>query len=161
MIRNVTQNDASQLTEIYNYYIKNTVITFEKSEINEQEMANRISENLSENLPWIVFEEDSDLLGYAYASKWKSRCSYRFSVEVTVYLHNEIKGKGFGSQLYKELINQIKELKYHALIGGISLPNEASIKLHEKFGFKKVAHFKEVGYKFNKFIDVGYWELIL
>ena len=161
MIRQVNKNDAEQLTIIYNYYVKNTIITFEEIEIDKQEMTKRIAENLLENLPWIVFEEDSNLLGLAYASQWKSRCSYRHSVEVTVYLDKDCKGKGIGSQLYEKLIQQIKESKYHALLGGISLPNEASIKLHEKFGFKKVAHFKEVGYKFNKFIDVGYWELIL
>ena len=161
MIRQVNKNDAEQLTIIYNYYVKNTIITFEEIEIDKQEMTKRIAENLLENLPWIVFEEDSNLLGLAYASQWKSRCSYRHSVEVTVYLDKDCKGKGIGSQLYEKLIQQIKESKYHALLGGISLPNEASIKLQEKFGFKKVAHFKEVGYKFNKFIDVGYWELIL
>ena len=141
--------------------IKNTIITFEENEITEQEMSSRVLENLSAKLPWVVFKENGILLGFAYASKWKSRCSYKYSVEVTVYLRNETEGKGFGSLLYQELIRQLKELKYHALLGRISLPNEASIKLHEKFGFKKVAHFKEVGYKFNKFIDVGYWELVL
>ena len=161
MIRSVNKNDAAQLAKIYNYYIKNTIVTFEEHEIEVLEMVKRISENQASNLPWIVFEEDGNILGFAYSSNWKSRCSYRFSVEVTVYLDHECKGRGIGSQLYEELIKQIKELKYHALLGGISLPNEASIKLHEKFGFKKVAQFKEVGFKFNKFIDVGYWELVL
>jgi len=107
-----------------------------------------------------VYSEGNKTLGYAYASKWKSRCAYKYSVETTVYLRPEVKGQGIGSKLYKELLTQLKEKNIHAAIGGIALPNDASIALHEKLGFKKIGQFKEVGYKFDKWIDVGYWELI-
>ena len=121
-------------------------------------MKNRIQ---SSKLPWLVFEENEKILGYAFASEWKSRCAYKYSVECSVYLGTNYKGKGIGIQLYKEWLQKLNELNYNTVIAGIALPNDASIKFHEKFGFEKVAHFKEVGYKFNKFIDVGYWQLDL
>ena len=123
-------------------------------------MTQRIHETIS-SLPWIVIEDEGQVVGYAYASRWKSRCAYRYSVETTVYLSNAATGKGFGSLLYEHLIAELRQRSIHSLIGGIALPNAASVSLHEKFGFEKVAHFKEVGWKFNQWIDVGYWELII
>lgn len=96
------------------------------------------------------------MIGYAYASKWKGRCAYRYSVEVSVYLHAEQSGQGMGTALYSALFKQLSELGYHVAIGGIALPNAASVALHEKFGMKKVAHFKEIGFKFGQWVDVGY-----
>lgn len=160
MIRQVTTNDAKEITEIYNYYIKHTIITFEETPVTEEEIKERIA-IVSSNLPWIVYEENNRIIGYAYASEWKSRCAYKHSLESTVYLQKGLFGKGIGTLLYTELIKQIGQTNCHALIGGIALPNDASIALHEKLGFEKVAQFKEVGYKFGKWIDVGYWELLM
>lgn len=160
MIRDISINDAKRIAEIYNYYIKSTVITFEEDVVTENEMIERIK-TTSSNLPWIVYEENNEILGYAYAREWKSRCAYKYSVESTVYLHQNKHGKGLGTKLYQELLKRIRNNNVHAIIGGIALPNNASIALHEKLGFEKVAHFKEVGYKFEKWIDVGYWELVL
>ncbi len=159
MIRTATIQDAKEICEIYNYYILNSIVTFEEEIVAVSEMNNRI-EQITAKLPWIVYEESGELLGYAYASEWKSRCAYKHSVESTVYLKPGAMGKGIGSKLYDELINRLKKIKVHAVIGGIALPNESSIALHEKFGFKKIGQFKEVGFKFEKWIDVGYWELI-
>ncbi|WP_321318435.1 arsinothricin resistance N-acetyltransferase ArsN1 family B [Labilibaculum sp.] len=160
MIKNVCFSDAEDICKIYNHYIKNTVITFEENEVSPKEMESRIF-SITAKLPWIVFSENGKMYGYAYASEWKSRCAYKYSVETTVYLHPDARGKGIGTMLYQELIRKLLKLDLHAAIGGIALPNDASVALHEKIGFGKVAHFKEVGYKFNKWIDVGYWELIL
>ncbi len=157
MIRKIQIDDAKKICDIYNYYIKSTIITFEEELVSEVEMTDRIK---SATLPWLVFEENEKIPGYAFASEWKSRCAYKYSVEISIYLDTNFKGKGIGQQLYNELLQQLKELKYQTIIAGISLPNEASVKFHEKFGFEKVAHFKKVGYKFNKFIDVGYWQLL-
>jgi len=159
MIRQVKSEDATQVCDIYNYYVEQTIVTFEESAVSVPDMESRIIENTSK-YPWIVYSEGNKTLGYAYASKWKSRCAYKYSVETTVYLRPEVKGQGIGSKLYKELLTQLKEKNIHAAIGGIALPNDASIALHEKLGFKKIGQFKEVGYKFDKWIDVGYWELI-
>jgi len=160
MLRNIQPDDAAQICEIYNHYVLNTIITFEESPVSEHEMKSRI-EQITRKLPWIVYEKNHKIIGYAYASAWKSRCAYKFSVESTVYLKKGEEGKGIGTILYKELIAQLEKKGYRAIIGGIALPNNASIALHEKYGFQKIGQFIEVGYKFNTWIDVGYWELIL
>lgn len=160
MIRPVKVKDANKIAAIYNYYIEKTVITFEENQVTSKEIENRIAEK-TRKLPWLVFEEGGEVLGYAYASPWAGRCSYRFSAEVTVYLNVNAKGKGIGSKLYSELLTQLKALNYHVVIGGVTLPNVASVALHEKFGFEKVAHYKEIGFKFDRWLDVGYWQLLL
>jgi L-amino acid N-acyltransferase YncA len=95
------------------------------------------------------------------ATKWRERFAYRFSVEVTVYLAPTFTGNGVGSQLYDALFSVLKSRSIHSVIGGITLPNLASVALHEKFGLEKVAHFKEVGFKFEQWKDVGYWQGVL
>lgn len=160
MIRNVTLNDAVIITEIYNYYIKNSIATFDEEPVEIVYFESKIKE-VTKRFSWYVFEKDNEVLGYAYANSWNTRSAYYKTAEVSVYLKPNIVNKGIGTSLYKKLINELKEQNYHVVIGGISLPNEASVRLHEKFGFEKVAHFKEVGYKFNKWVDVGYWQLTL
>jgi phosphinothricin acetyltransferase len=158
VIREAVATDASALARIYNHYVATTVITFEEEEIHASEMARRIEDIRSASLPWLVAERAGTVVGYAYASKWRPRSGYRFSVEVTVYVDPECPGQGVGSRLYDELLPRLQARGIHSVIGGIALPNEASRALHEKFGFVKVAHFKEVGFKFDKWIDVAYWE---
>ncbi|MBL7930499.1 MAG: N-acetyltransferase [Bacteroidia bacterium] len=160
MIRIATPNDAQRIAEIYNYYITNTTVTFEEEPVSAEIMKERISE-VQQEYPWLVYEKEGRVVAYAYAGAWKSRCAYRYSVETSVYLEHGLAGKGIGSELYKELLSHLQGLNLHGIIGGIALPNEACIALHEKFGFEKVAHFKEVGHKFNKWIDVTYYEKIL
>src|SRR4029450_10891594 len=111
--------------------------------------------------PCLVAESGAGVVGYAYATKWKARSAYRFSVETTVYLAAGLGRRGLGSRLYEELFRVLKEKGVHAAIGGIALPNDASVALHEKFGMRKVAHFEQVGFKFGKWVDVAYWERIL
>jgi len=159
MIRAVEIQDAKAITGIYNYYIASTVITFEEELIGTNEINNRIQAVQKAKLPWLVAENESgQVVGYAYATKWRDRFSYRFSVEVTVYLSPQHAGKGLGTLLYAELFKQLKASNIHSVIGGITLPNAASIAVHEKFGMKKVAHFTEVGFKFEQWHDVGYWQ---
>ena len=160
MIRSATIEDAAQICDIYNYYVLETTITFEEQPVSPEEMKQRISETL-EGLPWLVWEDGGRIQGFAYASKWKSRSGYRYSVESTVYLHPDMHGKGIGSRLYQELLNKLRQHGIHAVIGGIVLPNAASMALHEKLGFKKIVEFKEVGRKFDRWINVGYWQLLL
>jgi L-amino acid N-acyltransferase YncA len=160
MLRLATTADAAAISAIYNHYVVNTIVTFEEEPISAAEMARRIEEVI-ESSPWFVCTEHGRILGYAYAGKWKSRCAYRFSVESTVYLDKEATGRGLGTQLYTALIADLKKRGIHGIIGGVALPNAASVALHEKLGFQKVAHFKEVGWKYEKWIDVGYWELLL
>jgi len=153
-------NDAPRICDIYNYYIENTTVSFEEEPVYLAEMEKRIAE-VCTSMPWMAYEEKERVLGYAYADGWKARSAYRFSVEATVYLEKGSTGKGVGTELYKKLLGELKERRIHAVMAGIALPNETSRRLHERLGFEKVAHFKEEGFKFNKRIDVGCWELIL
>lgn len=157
-IRDAAIGDAKAVAGIYNHYILNTTITFEEQAVTDTDMAQRISDVQGAGLPWLVVESDGEVVGYAYATKWRVRHAYRFSVESTVYLAPELSGKGLGRALYTELLLRLATGGYHLVIGGIALPNAASIALHEKMGFEQVAQFREVGFKFDRWLDVGYWE---
>jgi phosphinothricin acetyltransferase len=161
LIRPATVGDCEAIARIYNHYILNTAVTFEEQAVSGSDMAERINEISSDALPWLVAEQAPEVAGYAYASKWKGRCAYRFSVEITVYLDPAATGRGLGTKLYEALFAALRSNSIHVVIGGIALPNPASVALHERFGLQKVAHFKEVGFKFNRWIDVGYWQASL
>ena len=160
-IRPVRESDAGAIAGIYNPYVLGSCITFETEAVGAPEMEQRIAETLESSLPWLVAEASGKVVGYAYATKWKGRCAYRYSVESTVYLDPAHTGRGFGLLLYAALIEAIRTSSMHAVIGGIALPNAASVALHEHLGFKKVAHFEQVGYKQDRWVDVGYWQLLL
>ncbi len=162
MIRSAITEDAKEIVEIYNHYILNDHCTFEIEPINQDEMNLRIEKvQQALNLPWIVLLIEDKILGYAYATQWKPREAYARTAEVSVYLKKNATGKGYGKLLYEELIMRLRALGLHALLAGISLPNDSSIRLHESLGFEKVGQLKAVGNKFDRWIDVGYWELIL
>lgn len=158
-IRNVKLKDARQIADIYNYYVLETHHSFETEALSVNEMMDRV-DAITESCPFLVCEQDGEIVGFAYGTHYKPRSAYKHSVEVSVYLKNDSKQKGIGTRLYEKLFQEIEKMNVHAIIAGISLPNEASIKLHEKFGFEKVAHFREVGFKMERWIDVGYWEII-
>jgi L-amino acid N-acyltransferase YncA len=160
MIRSATIEDAVRISEIYNHYVLHSTITFEEQAVPVDEMRQRIAE-VRDGLPRLVWVEDHAVQGFAYGRKWKGRTAYRYYVESTVYLAEGSTGKGIGSTLYEALFAELRQRRLHTVIGGIALPNEASVALHEKIGFEKVSHFREVGWKFDKWIDVGYWQLIL
>ncbi len=160
MIRSATLDDSARIAEIYNHYVLHSTVTFEEQVVPVEEMRQRIAEVLV-GLPWLVWIENGVIQGFAFGSKWKVRSGYRHSVESTVYLAQGATGKGMGSALYQALLGELRQRPIHTVIGGVALPNDASIALHEKLGFKKVAHFREVGRKFDKWIDVGYWQLVL
>jgi L-amino acid N-acyltransferase YncA len=158
MIRNVQIEDAQELLDIYNYYVVNTVITFDLEALSLDAFKEKIT-TVSADYPFIVYEENSEILGYAYGSKFRPKPAYNNTVESTVYLKHGAQGKQIGSKLYNELLFLLKQKNVHVVLGVLTLPNEASVKLHEKFGFKEVAHLKEVGLKFGKWQDVGFWQL--
>lgn len=160
MIRSVRTSDAAAVSSIYNEYIKTSAATFEEDPVPAEAMAGRIK-SVTRNFPWLVMEEDGAVVGYTYARKWRDRAAYRYTVETGTYLDPRFTGKGIGTKLKKALLDELKARGFHTVISGISLPNPASVALCENFGFKKVAHFSEVGHKFGKWIDVGYWQLKL
>ncbi|MDW6005334.1 GNAT family N-acetyltransferase [Vibrio mangrovi] len=161
-IRDVCSDDAAAIAEIYNHYIDNTVITFEEEPVAADVIAQRIRKIQQAGLPWLVAEsEDGVVLGYAYASLWKERSAYRFTVESSVYLAKDTRGKGVGSTLYRSLLTWLQQRGIRHVMGVVALPNERSVGLHEKLGFMKVGEFKEIGFKFNRPVSVGYWQLEL
>jgi len=161
LIRDARDSDAEHIVEIYNHYISTSHATFELDPIGADEMRSRIRASFQNGYPFLTAEADGKILGYAYGHQYRERPAYRNSVEVSVYVGDESAGQGIGSALYQKLIPALVDSGFHAIIAGISLPNEASIRLHEKFGFEKVAHFRRVGRKFDRWIDVGYWQLLV
>jgi L-amino acid N-acyltransferase YncA len=159
-IRACTATDISAVCDIYNHYIEHTVITFEETPLTVAQMQERIEATM-QLFPWLVCELAGEIVGYAYASKWKDRSAYKHTAEVTVYLHPDKTGMGIGSALYRVLLEQLAAQNKHVLLACIAVPNAASEKLHEQFGFHQVAHFPEVGFKFNRWLDVGYWQKTL
>lgn len=157
-IRAAEPRDAAAIAALYNHYVETTIVTFEEEPVSSEEMVRRIEEVRADSLPWLVAEQDGRVVGYASSRKWKSRSAYRFAVEVTVYVAPGNARSGIGSRLYSGLFPLLEARGIHAVIAGIALPNEASVALHEKFGMRKVAHFPEVGFKFGRWIDVGYWQ---
>lgn len=158
LIRDATALDAAAIAAIYNPYILDSTISFEEEAVTADDMSARMAAVQEGGLPWLVLERDGVVAGYAYATKWRVRHAYRFSVETTVYLAPPHAGQGGGTALYTALLERLRVAGCHLAIGGIAQPNPASVALHERMGYRKVAHFGEVGFKFGRWIDVGYWE---
>jgi len=159
---------AAEICAIYNHYIENTTISFEEIPLRQTEIEERIR-GISVKYPYLVWlDEASDggtdgnvVNGYAYINTWKERSAYRYSAETSIYVRDGFQGKGLGGKLMEALLQEVRKTDIHALVAGITLPNDQSVALHEKFGFKKIGRFMEVGRKFGKWLDMGYWELVL
>ncbi|TWT76898.1 Phosphinothricin N-acetyltransferase [Posidoniimonas polymericola] len=159
-IRDATPADFDAIAAVYNHYIANTVVTFELEPVTPEEIGRRI-ETVTRDNPWLVLETGEGVVGYAYASRWHARAAYRHTLETSVYLSPAACGNGHGRRLYDELLRRLEGRGVHVLMAGIALPNAASVTLHERLGFVKAAHYTEVGYKFDRWIDVGYWQKTL
>ena len=158
MIRAVDAKDSKKIADIYNHYILNSTATFEEHSVLHNDIAERLKKVKQQGLPWLVSEVDGDLEGYAYANSWNSRSAYRFTVEVSVYVSQSGFSGGVGTRLYETLFAKLKDLSIQEVIAIITLPNDKSIALHEKFNMRKVAHLERVGFKFDHWLDVGYWQ---
>ena len=158
IVRPCIENDSDAICLIYNYYISQTAVTFEETPVLEEVMSERIKE-YTKNYPWLVLENTSgNVVGYAYARQWSQRSAYKNTAEISVYIHHKESGNGYGSVLYKDLLSALSIPGLHTVIATITLPHDASVRLHELHGFRKVSHFKEIGRKFNRWIDVGHWQ---
>ena len=159
LIRQATLDDLDQITEIYNYYIENTAITFDtKAWLSE------------ERLPWfnqfatgsryqcLVLVLEGRVRGYACSHQFRPKAAYDRSIETTVYLDQSVKGHGLGKDLYNKLLEILDQLDIHRIYGIITVPNDASIKLHTDMGYKQVGLFNEVGFKFNRYWDTVWME---
>jgi len=161
IIRKPLSTDTQKICDIYNHYVANTAITFEVEPVTLSEMERRIKGIVNNGFPYFIGEVGNKVIGYYYINTWNKRKAYDSTAEITIYLDKDEKGKGYGSILFLHLLKHLDKNKYHVLLAGITIPNEGSIRLHEKFGFKKVSHMKEIGRKFDEWRDVGHWQLIL
>lgn len=159
MIRIATVSDAQAICDIYNPYVENTIVSFEETPVDAATMAQRITD-IRQRYPWYVAEDAGCIVGYAYAGSWRPRVAYRHAVETSVYLAADAARRGLGRALYAAILDELPRKGYRCAMGGIALPNDASVALHEAMGFVKVAHFKDVGFKFGQWIDVGYWQRV-
>jgi L-amino acid N-acyltransferase YncA len=160
-LRDATPNDAGAIAAIYNHFVLTTSISFEEEPASEADFRQRIAAVHNAGLPYLVAIVDGEIAAYAYATPWRVRSAYRYSVESSVYVARDKPRRGLGRALYGALLERLRGAGIHIVIGGIALPNDASVALHEAMQFKKVAHFAEVGRKFERWVDVGYWELKL
>lgn len=159
MIRKAEKEDAGAIAAIYNHYVVHTAITFETEPVSEEEMRGRII-RISAEYPYFVYEKDGLVVGYCYAALWKKRKAYGRTVESTVYVAPDRKREGIGRALMVRLMESLHRMHVHAVVACISIPNDESIALHEKQGFTKASHFRQVGWKFERWQDVGDWEFV-
>jgi phosphinothricin acetyltransferase len=159
-IRSASIDDASGIADIYNHYVLTSHATFELEPVDPEEMARRVRQTLALGFPFLIALDDQ-VAGYSYGRPFRPRPGYRHAVEVAVYVHPEHQGAGIATKLYKHLFPELVAMGSHTLVATIALPNEASVSLHERFGFAKAGHFREVGRNFDRWIDVGYWQLLL
>lgn len=160
-IEDASVQDAEAIAEIYNPYVLGSTATFEMDAIDAAEMARRMAAVQDAGLPWLLARQGDAVLGYAYASSWKTRAAYARTVETSIYLAPQACGAGFGKRLYVALLDRLRENRIHVAIGGIAQPNPVSVRLHEALGFSPIGCFREVGWKQERWVDVGYWQLML
>ena len=160
-IRTATPDDAAAVHAIYAPIVVETAISFELEPPSIDEMGHRITATLA-TLPWLVAEDEAGAVcGYVYASRFRERAAYQWAVEVTAYVRADRRGQGVGKRLYARLFELLGELGYYQAIAGITLPNAASVALHESLGFEPVTAYRNVGFKLGAWRDVGYWQKAL
>jgi len=169
VLRMARESDAPALSAIYAPYVLDTIISFEMVPPTTEEMAARLTKTLA-RFPWLVAESGAidesaetgdanrEIVGYAYAGGHNERAAYQWSADVSVYLHNDWHGRGIGRRLYNALFALLRAQGYHNVFGGITLPNPASVGLHEAMGMRPVGVYHHVGYKAGAWHDVGWWE---
>ena len=159
-IRSASVHDAAAIQRIYAPIVAETAVSFEDVPPTIEEMAERIAATLQTH-PYLVAVRDAEVVGYVYAERHARRAAYRHSVDSTVYIAPEARRSGVGRALYSELLPELKRRGFHAAFAGIALPNPASIALHESVGFTPVGVYREVGFKFGRWHDVGWWQRLL
>ena len=158
LIRRATAADAAAIAAIYAPYVTDTPVSFEEEAPDAEEMARRIAGDGRGLHPWLVAEEEGGIIGFASSAPFRSRASYRWTVETGVYLAPEAQGRGIGRRLVEHLLDLLERQGFVAVVAGITLPNPASVALHEKLGFSPCATYRANGYKMGEWRDVGVWQ---
>lgn len=160
IIRLASAEDAADIVVIYDPIVRHTAISFELEPPTVAVMAQRIAATLTQ-LPWLVYQRQGNVLGYVYASQHRSRAAYQWSVDVSVYIHPDSRRAGVGRALYTALFRLLALQGFYNAYAGITLPNAASVSLHETLGFEAIGAYRRVGYKLGDWHDVGWWQLRL
>ncbi|MDN4477732.1 N-acetyltransferase family protein [Demequina sp. SYSU T00039] len=168
MIRSASAStDSARLAEIYNHYVVHDTATFETEPVTADAMWARVEAIQGRGLPWLVAEDSGSVVGYAYAGPYRDRAAYRHTLESTVYLDHQVRRGGWGTALYTELLDRLRRLDesphapVHSVLGVLALPHPGSVALHERLGFEHVGTVAQAGYKLDRWIDVGFWQLVL
>jgi len=160
-IRHATENDLQQTLDIYNEIIANSTAIFQYEPQTIEMRKAWFAEKKEKNFPVFIAEENNVIVGFSTFGQFRNWQAYQYSVENSLYVKADCRGRGIGKLLLQPLIDAAKEMQFHTIIAGIVADNEASLILHKQFGFVEVAHFKEVGYKFDKWLDLKFLHLIL
>lgn len=161
MIRTATADDADGIAAIYRPIVEETAISFELQPPSGPDFRRRIAATSDRGDPWLVLDIDGTIGGYAYGSIFRSRPAYGATRETTVYVATDHHGNGIGTALLTALLDELRTMEVHVAVAGITLPNEASVTLHERLGFVPAGVFHEVGFKLGRWHDLGFWELVL
>ncbi|MFN2594707.1 MAG: arsinothricin resistance N-acetyltransferase ArsN1 family B [Actinomycetota bacterium] len=156
-IRSASAADAADIARIYAPYVTKAPASFELDPPAAEDMAARIETSLAKHA-WLVASENGVIVGYAYGTTARTRAAYRFTVEVSVYLDGDARGRGIGKALMIELLETLATRGYLTAIAGVTLPNDASVRLFESLGFESVGVYRNIGYKFGRWHDVGWWQ---
>ncbi|MDO4454476.1 MAG: GNAT family N-acetyltransferase [Eubacteriales bacterium] len=156
-IRAAQKKDLQAMLGIYAPYVENTAVTFEYDIPSIEEFENRF-QKITDFFPWLVYEEDSKVLGYAYAGTFHERKAFQWDAELSIYLSEEAHRRGIGKKLYSELFSILEEQGIYTLYAHITYPNDDSIAFHKAMGFQKIAHFPKTGYKMGKWRDTIFME---
>lgn len=160
IIRQFEVRDVGPACRLTNHYIQTSPAHFGCRPMPEAEFS-AMWESGSKTYPWLAAEVDAHFAGYAKAGVWRAREAYARTAEVGIYVEPAAHGRGLGRSLYADLIRRVKETGFHTIVAGVTLPNEASVRLHESLGFRQVGTFREVGHKFDRWHDTGWWQLML
>lgn len=160
LIRDATAADAAACADIYAPYVIDTAISFEELPPSAAAMAERIESSIRSHA-WLVAEAGGEILGYAYASSWKTRAAYQWACEASVYIDGARRGSGIGRSLYAALFDRLRERGYRTVLGGVAMPNPASEKLHRSMGFEQVSLYRRAGFKLGRWHDVAWFQLFL
>ncbi len=157
-IRPADAADCRAICRIYAHHVRHGIATFDESPPIVSDLQKRLDLAQQAGLPWLVGQIDEALIGYACANPWKAKSAYRFSVETSIYLAPQAQSRGHGRSLYAALLQALDQSTVHQAVACISLPNPRSEALHRRLGFMPCGHFRQVGYKFQRWIDVAYWQ---
>jgi phosphinothricin acetyltransferase len=157
-VRAASVDDAASIAEIYRPIVEQTIISFEEIAPDADEMRKRIEMTTAAAYPWLVACDRDDVLGYAYAGRHRERAGYRYSVDVSIYVSGRARRSGIGTALYTRLFDLLAAHGFHRAFAGVTLPNDASVALHRRFGFSEVGIYREAGYKFGRWLDVMWFQ---